>query len=88
MKRIERRFWRAMGSKVAIGPGKVLTVVDREVHVMQCMVRRAVEPFLGPMASDHVAVMYEDGPNLHSYKKTHVEVFLYRAEEHKDTGLG
>ena len=76
---------RAVGVEVVIGPGEVLAVVAREVDVVQRVVCRAVNVLLEPVARNHVAVVDEDGPDLHRQEEHHVEVLLDRANEGEDT---
>jgi hypothetical protein len=63
---------RAVRVEVVVAPGEVLAVVDGEVHVVQRVMGRAVDELLGPVPGDHVAVVDEDGPDLHGDKEHHV----------------
>lgn len=76
----------AVRVEVVVAPGEVLPVVDSEVHVVQRVVGRAVDELLGPVPGDHVAVVDEDGPDLHSNEENHVEVAVHGAEEDKCAG--
>lgn len=88
VQRVELRLRCAVRAKVAVGPGEVLAVVDGEVHVVQGVVGGAVEPLFCPVTLDHVAVVDEDGPDLHGYEERHVEVALHGAEEDEKAGVG
>ncbi len=66
MERIQRRLRCPVRAETAIGPGEVLPIVDGEVHVVQGVVRGAVDQLFGPMARDHVTVVDQDGPDLDS----------------------
>ena len=74
-----------MRVKVVVAPGKILSVVDGKVHVMQCVMSRAVDELLSPVAGDHVTIVNEDGPNLHSDEENHVEVSVHRADKDECT---
>lgn len=74
----------SVGVEVVVGPGEVLAVVDGEVHVVQRVVRGAVDELLGPVTRDHVSVVDEDGPDLHQDEHDQVEVPLHGADEDKD----
>ena len=69
---VERGLWGPVGAKIVIGPGKVLSVVDGKVHVVQRMVRGTVDELFGPMTRNHVAVVDEDGPDLDTDEENHV----------------
>ena len=69
--------------EVVVAPGKVLTVVDGKVHVVQGVVSGTVDELLGPVARDHVAIMDEDSPDLHSNEEDHVEIPVHGAEEYE-----
>lgn len=69
---------------VAVGPCEVLAVVAGEVHVVQSVVGRAVDELFEPMASDHVAVVDKNGPDLNADEEEHVEVLLHGADVDKD----
>lgn len=84
MQRIELGLGCAMRAKVRIGPGKVLAVVDRKVHVVQGVMGGGVDEFLGPVAGDHVAVVDENGPDLDSHEEGEVEVTLDGEDEGED----
>lgn len=85
MKRIQIRTRRPMRLEVVVGPCKVLPVIDSEIHVMQCVVGRAVDILLKPVARDHVTIMDENCPHLHQNEKNHIQVLLHRANEDKHT---
>lgn len=72
VERIQLRLRCSVGAEIRVGPGKVLSVVDSEVHVMQRVMRGAVDEFLGPVTCDHVAVVDEDGPDLNGHKESQV----------------
>lgn len=72
--------------EVIVAPGEVLSVVHGEVHVVQRVVSRAVDKFLRPVAGDHVTIVNEDGPDLHSDEEHHVKVPVHRAKV--DEGAG
>jgi hypothetical protein len=82
--RIERRLRRPVRTEVSVGPGKVLSVVDGEVHVVQRVMRGAVDELLRPMARNHVAIVDEDGPDLDTNKEDQVQISLHWANENKD----
>lgn len=88
MKRVELGLGGAVGAEVAVGPGEVLAVVDGEVHVVEGVVGGAVDVLLKPVARDHVAVVNEDGPDLHESEEGHVEVLLEGADEDEDAAVG
>ena len=88
MERVKLGLGRPVRVEVAVGPGEVLAVVDVEVHVVQRVVSRAVDVLLEPVAGDHVAVMDEDGPDLHEDEQHQVEVLLDGADEDEDTVKG
>src|SRR5690242_1063257 len=71
--------------EIVVAPGEVLSVVDSKVHMVQRVVSRAIDKFLGPVARNHVAVMNEDRPDLHCNEKNQVEVSIHRADEHEST---
>lgn len=77
---------RAVRVEVVVAPGEVLAVVDGEVHVVQRVVGWAVDELLGPVTGDHVAVVDEDGPDLHGDEEDHVEVPVHGTDE--DEGAG
>jgi hypothetical protein len=77
---------RAVRVEVVVAPREVLAVVDGEVHVVQRVVGRAVDELLGPVARDHVAIVDEDGPDLHRDEEHHVQVPVHGADE--DEGAG
>jgi len=72
--------------KEVVSPGEILPIVVVEIHVVQRVMGRAVDEFLEPVARDHVAVMDEDGPDLHENEQHHVQVLLHRADEDENTG--
>lgn len=39
-------------------PGTYLSVVDREVEMVKCMVSRPIDNLFQEMASDHVRIVY------------------------------
>lgn len=84
VERIQRGFGGAVRTEIGVGPGEVLPIVDGEVHMVQCMVRRAVDEFLRPMARNHVAVVNENGPDLDRSEENHVQVSLHGANEDED----
>jgi hypothetical protein len=45
----------------------------------------AVDKFLEPVASNHVAVVNEDSPDLNADEEEHVEVLLHGAEIDENT---
>lgn len=75
----------SVGVKVAVGPSKVLAVVDGEVEMVEGVVGGAVDVFLEPMARYHVAVMDEDCPDLYQDEHGHIEVLLHGADKNEDT---
>ena len=87
MDRVEIGSWCSVGVEVIIAPGEILPVVDGEVHVMQGMVCGAVDKLLGPVSGDHVAIVYENGPNLHSNEEEHIQVPIHWADEDKSTNF-
>lgn len=72
--------------EVVVTPSEVLSIVDGEVHVMQRVVSRAVDEFLGPVSRDHVAIVDEDGPDLYGDEENHVQVTVHWADEDKGAG--
>lgn len=70
---------------VVVGPGKVLSVVARKVHVVEGVVSWAVDELFQPVSSDHVTVMNEDGPDLDQSKEHHIQVLLHGANEDENT---
>lgn len=88
MNRVKLRPRCPVRVKVVVTPGEVLPVIDREVHVVQRVVSRAIDEFLCPMARDHIAVVDEDRPDLHSDEKNHVQVAIHGANEDKGAGHG
>lgn len=72
MNRVQLWLRRPMRAKVGVGKGKVLPVVDCEVHVVQCVVGGTVNKLFRPVARDHVAVVNEDGPNLDTNEEDQV----------------
>lgn len=83
MKRVERRVRRLVRAEVGVGPGEVLSVVDGEVHVVEGVMRGAVDELLDPVTRDHVAVVDEDGPDLDGHKQGHVQISLDWEDERK-----
>ena len=77
----------AVGVEVVVAPSEVLSVVDSEVHVVQGVVRRAVDELLSPMAGDHVAVVNDNGPDLHYDEEHEVQVLLNGEDEGENTVL-
>ena len=59
-----------MRVKVGVGPGKVLTVVDGKVHVVQSVVGRAVDVLFEPVTRNHVPVVDENSPDLYQYEES------------------
>lgn len=57
MERIQRWLRCPVRAEKAVGPGEVLSIVDGEVHVVQRVVRGAVDELLCPMICDHVTVV-------------------------------
>jgi hypothetical protein len=76
----------AVRIEVVVAPGEVLAVVDSEVHVVQRVVSRAVDKLLGPVAGNHVAVVDEDSPDLHSNEEKRVQVAVHWADEDERAG--
>ena len=76
----------AVRVKVVVGPGEILAVVAGKVHVVQRVVRWAVDKLFRPGAGNHVAVVDEDGPELDQDEEDGVEVLLHGADEDKDAG--
>lgn len=74
----------AVRVKIVVGPGEILAVVACKVHVVKSMVGRTVDELFRPGAGDHVAVVDEDGPELHENEEYGVEVLLHRANKDKD----
>src|SRR6478735_10517592 len=70
---------------VVVGPCEVLAVVAGEEHVVESVVSRAVDELFEPMASNHVAVVDKDGPDLNADEEEHVKVLLHGADVDKDT---
>lgn len=58
MERIQRGLRCPVRAETAVGPGEVLSIVDGEVHVVQRVVRGAVDELLRPMVRNHVTVVY------------------------------
>lgn len=75
----------SMRIEVVVAPGEVLAVVDGEVNVMQGVVGGTVDKLLCPVSGDHVAIMYENGPDLHSDEEKHVQVPIHWANKDKNT---
>lgn len=69
---VQLRLRGLVRAKLRVGPCEVLAVVAGEVDVVQRVVRRAVDVLLEPVACDHVAVVDEDGPDLHGEEEHHV----------------
>lgn len=84
MERIQRRLRCPVRAETAIGPGEVLPIIDGEVHVVQGVVRGAVDQLLRPMARDHVTVVDQDGPDLDSNEEDHVQISLHWPDEDGD----
>lgn len=82
--RIKRWLWGPVRAETSVGPGEVLSIVDGKVHVVQRVVRGAVDEFLQPMARDHVPVMDQDGPDLDGNEEDHVKMSLHWANEDED----
>lgn len=80
---VELRHWRPVRVEVVVAPGEVLSVVDGEVHVVQGVVSRTIDELLSPMPGDHIAIMNEDGPDLHRDEEYHVEVAVHGAYENE-----
>ena len=76
----------AVRIEVVVAPGEVLAVVDGEVHVVQRVVSRAVDKLLSPVARDHVAIVDEDSPDLHSNEENRVKVTVHWANENECAG--
>jgi hypothetical protein len=76
----------AVRIEVVVAPGEVLAVVDSEVHVVQRVVSRAVDELFSPVAGDHVAVVDEDSPDLHSNEEKRVQVAVHWANEDECAG--
>ena len=72
VQRVQGRVRGPVGAEIAIGPGKVLAVVDGEVDVVKGVVGGAVDELFGPVARDHVAVVDKDGPDLDAHKQYQV----------------
>lgn len=72
MERIQRGLRGPVRAEIGVGPGEVLPIVDGEIHMVQRMMRGAVDEFLRPMARNHVAVVNEDGPDLDRTEEDHV----------------
>ena len=66
---------------VLVRPGEVLPVVDREVEMVQRVVRGPVDDVLERVAGDHVGVVDEDGPDVDEDEHGEVEVELDGEEE-------
>lgn len=81
---VQRWLGRPVRAKVVVGPRKVLTVIDGKVHVVQRVVRRAVDELFRPMARNHVAVVDEDGPDLDGDEEDQVQISLHGADEDED----
>ncbi len=76
-----------MAPKRTIRPREILAVVDGEVHMVEGVVRGAVEEGFGPVAGDHVAVVDEDRPDLDEDEEQHVQVFVHGDEEDEEAGV-
>lgn len=83
MQRVKGRVRGPVGTEIAVGLWKVLTLNDCEVYVMKGVVGGTVDELLNPVTRDHVAVMDEDGPDLDGHKKGQVQVSLDWADEGK-----
>jgi hypothetical protein len=81
VQRVKLGLGRAVGLEVTVGPGEVLAVVDSEVDVVEGVMGGAVDVLFEPVASDHVGVVDENGPDLHQEEKNHVQIFLSGANE-------
>lgn len=85
MERIQRWLGCPVRAEIVVGPGEILSIVDGKVHMVQRVVRRAVDELLRPMASNHVTVVDQDGPDLNSHEEGHVQISLHWANKDKDT---
>lgn len=65
----------------AIRPCEVLTVVNREINMMQRVMRWSIDDVLERMTGDHVRIMNEDAPEVDRNKKCEVQVPLNREKE-------
>lgn len=84
MERIQRRFRGPVRAEIGVGPGEVLSIIDGEVHVVQSMMRGAVDEFLRPMTRNHVAVVNQDGPDLNRNEEDQVQISLHGENEDED----
>ncbi len=84
MDRIQRRLRCPVRAETAVGPGEVLPIIDGEVHVVQGVVRGAVDQLLRPMARDHVTVVDQDGPDLDSNEEDQIQISLHWPDEDGD----
>lgn len=84
VERIQRWLRCPVGAKTAVGPGEILSVVDGEVHVVQRVVRGAVDEPSRPVVRNHVTVVNQDGPDLDSDEEGHVQISLHWANEDEE----
>jgi hypothetical protein len=54
--------------------------------VVQSVVGRTVDELFEPMASNHVAIVDKNGPDLNADEEEHVEVLLHGADVDKNAG--
>jgi len=81
--RVEVGLRVAIGVPDAVRPGEVLPVVDREVQVVQRVVRGPVDDVLERVAGDHVGVVNEDAPKVDGDEEEEVECAVEWEEEDK-----
>lgn len=68
----------------SVRPSEILAIVHREVQMMQCVMRRAVDHVFERMAGNHVRVVDKDAPKVDSNEEAEVELAVQREEENEE----
>lgn len=63
-------LWLAETAKQTIAGSKVLTIVTREVQVMERVMSRSIDVLLEAGVIDHVRIVDHDAPKIHESKET------------------
>ena len=67
-----------------VAPREILAVVVHKVHVMQRMMRWAIDYAFERVADNHIAVVDRDCPEVDKDEQTHVGRSMQREEIHED----
>lgn len=71
-------------TETIVGRGGIITIVDGEVHVIQRVMRGAVDELLCPMARSRVTVLNQDSPDLNRNEEEQVQISLRWANDDGD----